>query len=218
MAQDNLISLHDEEEAIRTDSLALVAKRTDLTDHLALIQEAMNVIWAFTQEHVHNSDDELTFQFLGIRLFNAAAVSIKLALAGYYIAAATTFALLAGPALAQSSQNTTAPQTRQNGAQSQSQSPQQGLVAAQKIQTDLQKQGFTDVKVVSESFVVQGKSPDGDPIVMTIGARGMSVFEAMNASGSESNTVGSDNSSSNNSSSNSTSSPSAGRTLCAGYV
>jgi hypothetical protein len=83
-AKDNLTSLHDHEESIRTESLALIARRADLTDHLALIHEAMNVIWAFTQEHVHNSDDELTFQFLGIRLFNAAAVSIKLALAGYY--------------------------------------------------------------------------------------------------------------------------------------
>jgi hypothetical protein len=83
-AKDNLTSLHDHEESIRTESLALIAKRADLTDHLALVQEAMNAIWAFTQAHVHNSDDELTFQFLGIRLFNAAAVSIKLALAGYY--------------------------------------------------------------------------------------------------------------------------------------
>jgi hypothetical protein len=53
-------------------------------DHLNLVQEAMNVIWAFTQEHVHGSDDELTLQLLGIRLFNAAAVSIKLALSGPY--------------------------------------------------------------------------------------------------------------------------------------
>jgi hypothetical protein len=45
--KDNLDGLHDHEEGIRTESLALIAKRTDLTDHLAL----MNVIWAFTQEH-----------------------------------------------------------------------------------------------------------------------------------------------------------------------
>ena len=44
MVHDNLTLLHYEEEAIRTDSLALIAKRTDLTDHLALVQEAMNVI------------------------------------------------------------------------------------------------------------------------------------------------------------------------------
>lgn len=82
--RDNLVALHQHEESIRAESLALIAKRTDLTDHLALVREAMNVVWAFTQEHVHNSDDELIFQLLGIRLFNAAAVSIKLGLAGYY--------------------------------------------------------------------------------------------------------------------------------------
>ena len=59
-------------------------------------------------------------------------------------------------------------------------------VAAQQIQQDLKKAGFTDVKVVAESFVVQAKSKDGDPVVMTIGPHGMSVFEAMN-SGSGSN-------------------------------
>jgi hypothetical protein len=49
-----------------------------------LIAEAMNVIYAFTHDHVHQSDDELTLQYLGIRLFNACGASIKLALSGYY--------------------------------------------------------------------------------------------------------------------------------------
>jgi hypothetical protein len=44
----------------------------------------MNAVFAFTQEHVQGSDDELTLQLLGIRLFNDAAASIKLALSGYY--------------------------------------------------------------------------------------------------------------------------------------
>jgi hypothetical protein len=33
---------------------------------------------------VHGSEDELTLQYLGIRLFNAGAASAKLALSGYY--------------------------------------------------------------------------------------------------------------------------------------
>lgn len=81
---DNLTSLHEHEEGIRTKSLAVIAQRADLADHLALVQEAMNVIYAFTHDHMNESDDELTMQFLGIRLFNGAAVSLKLALAGYY--------------------------------------------------------------------------------------------------------------------------------------
>jgi hypothetical protein len=64
--------------------------------------------------------------------------------------------------------------------QQQNASSGQNLAAAQKISQDLQNAGFTDVKVVAESFVVQAKSKDGDPVLMTIGPHGMSVFEAMN--------------------------------------
>lgn len=96
-------------------------------------------------------------------------------------------------------------------AQSQSPTPQnksstqetagsgQNLAAAQKIQQDLKSAGFTDVKVVAESFVVQAKSKDGDPVLMTIGPHGMSVFEAMNTNNSgsgPSSTTGSASSSS----------------------
>ena len=63
----------------------------------------------------------------------------------------------------------------------------QTLAAANKIKQDLTSAGFTDVKVVAESFVVQAKSKDGDPVLMTIGPHGMSVFEAMNSSGANSN-------------------------------
>jgi hypothetical protein len=69
-----------------------------------------------------------------------------------------------------------------SSAPSQSTNSNQHLAAAQKIQKDLQQAGFTDVKVVAESFVVQAKSKDGDPVLMTIGPHGMSVFEAMNSS------------------------------------
>jgi hypothetical protein len=47
------------------------------------------------------------------------------------------------------------------------------------------------VKVVAESFVIQAKSKDGDPVLMTIGPHGMSVFEAMNTSGTPGSTSGS---------------------------
>jgi hypothetical protein len=74
----------------------------------------------------------------------------------------------------------------------------------QKIQDDLKKAGFTDIKIVAESFVVQAKTKDGNPMVMTIGPHGMSVFEAMNTattgsgSGSTTNSQGTTGSSSSN--------------------
>ncbi len=98
------------------------------------------------------------------------------------IAAAIVMSLTA-PAFAQSSQNA--------GSQNpQARSDTQKLAAAQKIKQDLKSAGFTDINVVAESFVVQAKSPDGDPVVMTIGPHGMSVFEAMKAGGSSSGTTG----------------------------
>lgn len=96
------------------------------------------------------------------------------------LATVAVLALLSGPALAQSSQSTDTQHKQGNQAQgSQAAQPNwgsgQNLVAAQKIKKDLENQGFTDVKAVAESFVVQGKSPDRDPVVMTIGRHGMSV-------------------------------------------
>ncbi|WP_407179755.1 hypothetical protein [Bradyrhizobium sp. STM 3562] len=111
---------------------------------------------------------------------------------------AAILALLSSSAFAQSSStsSTQSPQASTGSSQT---------VAAQKIKQDLQNAGFKDVKVVAESFVVQAKSRDGDPVVMTIGPHGMSVFEALNANASNSGTVGSNESatgSSNSSSSN----------------
>ena len=98
-------------------------------------------------------------------------------------------ALLISPAYAQS----TSSSNSQNSQATQNPSSQtQNTAAAQKLKQTLESEGFTDVKVVARSFVVQGKSPDGDPVVMTIGPRGMSVFEAMNSSGSG-QTTGSSN-------------------------
>lgn len=94
--------------------------------------------------------------------------------------AGAVLVMLVSPVVAQttSSNHGGSPQTNQSS------SADHNLIAAKKIKEDMQKAGFTDVKVVAESFVVQAKSKDGDPVVMTIGPHGMSVFEAMNSSAS----------------------------------
>ncbi|MCK1390524.1 hypothetical protein [Bradyrhizobium sp. 1] len=92
------------------------------------------------------------------------------------LAALLFAATVSGPALAQSGTNSTS--------SSQSAATSAQTTAAQKIQDDLKKAGFTDIKVVAESFVVQAKTKDGNPMVMTIGPHGMSAFEAMNTTGS----------------------------------
>src|SRR5579872_123686 len=107
-----------------------------------------------------------------------------------YLLAGTLLMVLASPAAAQTMSTSPNPGTSNS---QQNANSDRNLAAAQKIKQDLQTAGFTDVKVVAESFVVQAKSKDGDPVVMTIGPHGMSVFEAMNSSssGSSSGTTGS---------------------------
>jgi hypothetical protein len=65
-------------------SVAVIQADAALSDHWALVAEAINAIWAFSRDHDHRSEDELTLQLFGIRLFNAAGASIKLAMASYY--------------------------------------------------------------------------------------------------------------------------------------
>jgi hypothetical protein len=116
-----------------------------------------------------------------------------------FLVSAAALALLATPALAQSPtpQTESAPQANANSGH--------GLEAAQKIKQDLQTAGFTDVKVVAESFVVQAKSKNGDPVLMTIGPHGMSIFEAMNGDNPSKSPSGTTTGSSGNSSTNTTS-------------
>ena len=82
LASDNLASLHEHEESLRARSLSVIQGNVALSDHWNLVAEAMNAIYALTHDHVHGSEDELALQLLGIRLFNAAGASIKLALSG----------------------------------------------------------------------------------------------------------------------------------------
>jgi hypothetical protein len=83
-ATDNLTSMHKREEELRASRLAAIEADGALSDHWNLVAEAMNAIYAFTHDHPHGSENELTLQYLGIRLFDAAGASIKLALSGSY--------------------------------------------------------------------------------------------------------------------------------------
>jgi hypothetical protein len=80
----NLSALHDHEEKLSAQSLAAIKADAALSEHWLLVAEAMNVIYVFTHDYKPGSEDGLTLQYLGIRLFNAGATSIKLALSGYY--------------------------------------------------------------------------------------------------------------------------------------
>jgi hypothetical protein len=64
--------------------LKSIEGNASLSEHVALVQDSLNLIFDFTTLHKASSDDELTVQLLGIRLFNACVSSLKLGLGGYY--------------------------------------------------------------------------------------------------------------------------------------
>lgn len=62
----------------------LVHGDQELQDHTRLIHAAFDLLPVTLRRAHHRNDDELAFLRLGIRLFNSAASSLKLARSGYY--------------------------------------------------------------------------------------------------------------------------------------
>lgn len=75
---------HKHEEEFRAESMRLIHADVELSRRLVVIEKAMTVIFGYTIEHTSRSDNEAAVQLLGIRLFNAAASGVQLALSGYY--------------------------------------------------------------------------------------------------------------------------------------
>jgi hypothetical protein len=75
---------HETEEKMRRDSLDLIAADPEIARRMVIVQRAMALIFGYSIDHLSQTDNELTAQMLGIRLFNAAASGVKLALSGYY--------------------------------------------------------------------------------------------------------------------------------------
>jgi hypothetical protein len=81
---EDIEETHSHEEKLRRESMALIEADPELSRRLEMIQKAMALIFGYTIEHTSRSEDETTVQLLGIRLFNATALGIKLAMSGYY--------------------------------------------------------------------------------------------------------------------------------------
>lgn len=84
VVMDNLDGLHTLEESIRKQSLDYLNHDSRLHEHYAMSAISINVIHILAITHQKISENELTIQKLGLRLFNNGATAIKLGLAGYY--------------------------------------------------------------------------------------------------------------------------------------
>jgi hypothetical protein len=81
---DKFEQLAKQEEDIRSKSILTLNAHQELKDHVNVIYSSLNLVFELTITYKNRSDDELTIQYLGIRLFNSVISSIKLLLAGYY--------------------------------------------------------------------------------------------------------------------------------------
>lgn len=80
----DLRETHAHEEKLRAESLRIIEADPELAKRLSVVEKAMALIFAYVIDHSARTEDERTLQMLGIRLFNATASGIKLALSGYY--------------------------------------------------------------------------------------------------------------------------------------
>ncbi len=79
-----LKELDKREQGIRTESVLEINGDEKFKDHLDVVCESLKMIFELTKLYEHKSEDELTIQFLGIRLFNSIVCSLNLVLPGYY--------------------------------------------------------------------------------------------------------------------------------------
>jgi hypothetical protein len=96
-----------------------------------------------------------------------------------FVAALALALMVSGTAFAQSSSTAPNPSSLSGGPKE----TQQPAPTVNSVTQDLQKAGFTNVRVLEDAFLIQAKTKDGTPIMMTIGPNGMSALEVSNGSG-----------------------------------
>ncbi|NQS88337.1 hypothetical protein HQ584_00890 [Patescibacteria group bacterium] len=79
-----LKKLSEEEERIKKNSVMLLKSNANLDKMLGAYEKAMDMVFSLVTEYKIANDSELTIQYIGIRFFNALAVSLRLMLCGYY--------------------------------------------------------------------------------------------------------------------------------------
>lgn len=81
---ENLDNLRSVIEEIRAESTEFLGVEQSSKDNIDIIFSALSVLFDITNAHDCKGDDELTIQFLGLRLFNTITSSVELLLTGYY--------------------------------------------------------------------------------------------------------------------------------------
>lgn len=81
---DKLTRLHQQEEAIRAQSLGAISNDEAMADHLQALHDTLDHLMVLMQVESEPGGRTHTLQLLGMRLFNCGAAALQMGLAGYY--------------------------------------------------------------------------------------------------------------------------------------
>lgn len=84
----NLIGLHTEEEQFRKIAMGWIAEHSDLKDHVAVAEKAMDLLHYTIHHGSSATDDQRAVLQLGARVFNDLGAALKLIASGYFQVAA----------------------------------------------------------------------------------------------------------------------------------
>jgi len=81
---DNLGLLYKGQQENETKSLLFINGDNNLKENLHFFEMSLNLLFDITKTHKNINDNELTIQYIGIRLFNNLTAALRLLLFGYY--------------------------------------------------------------------------------------------------------------------------------------
>lgn len=85
---ENLHSLHSQEELLRTKALEFIASNSEMQDHIATAEVAMDLLNYFARNAPLDTEDQKVIAYLAIRVFNDMGAAWKLISSGYFQVAA----------------------------------------------------------------------------------------------------------------------------------
>ena len=115
---------------------------------------------------------------------------------------AATSALIFSAGVACAATTTTAPANDQNQSNAQT-NPGAMAKVRQELEQNLTKAGFTDIKIMPESFLIRAKDKDGNPMMMVVNPDSVTAIQAVgtNSANGQTNSASNNSASSTNNSS-----------------
>jgi hypothetical protein len=149
---------------------------------------ARNGVWVQFARRPSSSGDRVRRNNQSFRLLTKQTQLGRTIMKAGLMATLASALALSRPAIAQSSGNASnqdrAQQSQSSGQQttqsSDGKNQRQNVITINKLKQDLEDAGFSDVKILANSYVVQAKDKKGNPTIMSLSPSGVVAFSVLN--------------------------------------